>query len=54
MICDLLHQLVEAHRDLDRAKTDQVVIRGQLTNADTKVASKSPSFLFIIIIEFLL
>ena len=41
LIRDLLHQRNEARRDLDRAQTDQVVIRGQLSNADTKVASKS-------------
>jgi hypothetical protein len=39
-IRDLLRQLTEAHRDLDRAQTDQVVVRDQLTNADIKVASK--------------
>ena len=44
-IRDLLRQLADARRDLDRAQTDQVVIRGQLTNADTKVASKSLSLL---------
>jgi hypothetical protein len=27
-ICDLLRQLAEAHRDLDRAQTDQVIVRG--------------------------
>jgi len=41
LIRALLHQRNEACRDLDRAQTDQVIIRGQLSNADTKVASKS-------------
>ena len=39
-IRDLLRQLNEARSDLDRARTDQVIIRGQLTSADTKAASK--------------
>jgi hypothetical protein len=39
-IRDLLRQLNEARRDLDRAQTNQVVIRDQLTNVDTKAASK--------------
>ena len=39
-IRDLLRQLNEARRDLDRAQMDQVIIRGQLTNADTKATSK--------------
>ena len=39
-ICDLLQQLADAHRDLDQEQTDQVVIRGQLSFADTRVASK--------------
>ena len=41
LICDLLRQRDETRRQLDAAQTDQVVIRGQLSNADTKVASKS-------------
>jgi len=41
LIRDLLRQRDEARHDLDRVQTDQVVIRGQLTNTDTKVASKS-------------
>ena len=40
-IRDLLRQCNEDRHDLDRAQTDQVVICGQLTNADTKVASMS-------------
>ena len=39
-ICDLLRQLAEARLDLYRTQTEQVVIHGQLTNTDTKVASK--------------
>ena len=39
-IRDLLRQLAEACRDLDRAQTALVIVRGQLTNADTKVTSK--------------
>ena len=39
-IRNLLRQLNEARSDLDRARTDQVIIRGQLTSADTKAASK--------------
>jgi hypothetical protein len=39
-IHDLLRQLTEARNNLDRAQTDQVVISGQLTSADTKAASK--------------
>ena len=39
-IRDLLRQLNEVHSDLDRAWTDQVIIRGQLTSVDTKAASK--------------
>jgi len=39
-ICDLLRQLNEVRSDLYRARTDQVIIRGQLTSADTKAASK--------------
>ena len=41
LIRDLLHQRNEALCDLDRAQTDQVVIHGQISNADTKVESKS-------------
>jgi hypothetical protein len=41
LICDLLRQWDEARRELDRAQMDQVVIRGLLSFADTKVASKS-------------
>ena len=39
-IRNLLRQLIEVRSDLDRARTDQVIIRGQLTSADTKAASK--------------
>ena len=46
-IRDLLRQLNEARRDLDRAQTDQVVVCGQLTNADTKAASKISGHVFL-------
>ena len=39
-IRDLLRQLNEVRSDLDRAQTDQVILCGQLTSADTKAASK--------------
>ena len=39
-IRDLLRQLNEVRSDLDQAWMDQVIIRGQLTSADTKAASK--------------
>ena len=45
-IRNLLRQLNETRCDLDRAQSDQVVVRGQLTNADTKAASKIPSHVF--------
>ena len=45
-IRDLLRQLNEVRCDLDRAQTDQVVVRGQLTNADTKAASKFSNHVF--------
>ena len=40
LIRDLLRQRDETRRQLDAAQIDQVVIRGQLSNADTRVASK--------------
>ena len=49
-IRDLLRQLNEARRDLDRAQTDQVVIRGQLTSSDTKAASKLWNHVFFSIL----
>jgi hypothetical protein len=39
-ICDLLHERDEARRQLKAAQTDQAIIRGQLTTADARVASK--------------
>jgi len=46
-IRDLLRQFNEARSDLDRARTDQVIIRGQLTSADTKAASKFWNYAFL-------
>jgi hypothetical protein len=40
LIRDLLRQRDKTRRQLDASQTDQVVIRGQLSNANTKVASK--------------
>ena len=40
LIRDLLRQWNEARRLLDAAQTDQFIICSQLTNTDTKVASK--------------
>ena len=46
-IHNLPHQLTEAHCDLDRTQTDQVVVRGQLTNAETRAASKFSGHAFL-------
>ena len=40
LIRNLLRQRNETRRQLDVAQTDQVIIRGQLSTADTRVASK--------------
>ena len=45
-IRNLLRQLNEARHDLDRAQTDQVIVRGHLTNADTRSASKTSNLVF--------
>ena len=41
LICYPLRQRNKALHDLDQAQTDQVIICGQLSNVDTKVANKS-------------
>ena len=51
-IRDLLRQLNEVRSDLDRARTDQVIIRGQLTSADTKAASKFWNHVFFNDLQF--
>ena len=40
LIYDLLRERDKVRRQLDAAQTDQAIIRGQLTTADARVASK--------------